>query len=97
MKPVYAVRCPYCFVPERTPCQTPSGVATKPHRLRIRSYERLCRQSADPLNETAIRILRLAADAWSSNAVSSAERLAGAAWAMYEGRDFVDLEASADA
>jgi hypothetical protein len=50
----------------------------------------------DPLTDTTIKLLRLAADAWSSNALCSAERLARAAWSMFEGRDFVDLEASAD-
>jgi hypothetical protein len=50
----------------------------------------------DPLKETTIKLLRLAADAWSSNAVRSAERLSRAAWSMYDDQEFVDEEAQAD-
>jgi hypothetical protein len=39
----------------------------------------------------------MAADACSRRAFYSAERLARAAWSMYEDRDFVDEEAQADA
>jgi hypothetical protein len=97
--PIHSVPCPYCGAREGAPCRTYRGRHAPPHALRFRALEdaldrgrRPVRSNGDPLKAATIELLRLAADAWSADATGAAERLLAAAWAMYDGVDFVDEE-----